>query len=130
MREEIKDFEKHQVEKGEIYEMHFSTKGIFSFAKKALIEQRLRSMKEIELLKLVQTQEEAIATIKIVENPLPLAFILGGIVAVFASSMIFLSLGKIYKIANTPLGVGLGWAVPVIAGAFLISVLRREGVLN
>lgn len=126
--------EKDFLMKGDKVRLTFSAGGLFKATKQALIRQRLTSIKEISVTEIAYTNTEMVVTARVVENPLPVAFLVGGIIAVAAGATVYLSLVKVERIIENPAGAlavgGFGAIFWSIAVGILVVVLSKKSFLK
>lgn len=118
------------VQTGDRLRLTFSAGGVFAFAKRFLIEQRLKAQQGFRIEQIDYTPTELVATVVVVENPLPVALIAGAFIAAAASTFVFLSLVKVERIIQSPAGAlavgGIGAILAALAIGIVVSTFRTR----
>lgn len=115
---------------GDRAKLTFVAGGLFRSTKQTLIRARLSAMKEIRVETIDYTPDEMRVTVLVVQNPLPVAFLVGGIIAVAASVAVYASLVKVEKLVASPAGGlligGLGVVVVAIGVTLVANLVFRR----
>ena len=110
---------------GDTVEIRFRAMGMLlvNAAQAAAIEAAIKKFKQFDLRRIHYAENSITYQLKVVKNPVTLTLIIYSIVVVSAALLIFLSLDKIYKIAESPGSISSGlWAI--VAGLVVLALLK------
>lgn len=121
----------YQATTGETLEMHYSIMSLPLIDKwqRASILKKINSDSHFKVQSVDYINNDLIITVKVIDNPVPVAALVIAVSGVLGTFFIMNSLKSVYKIVEKPAGALLttGTAIGVIAGIFALGGLLKRG---
>lgn len=131
-RRDILNPKSHIARVGEVYELTFTLIGIpfLEAPQTAVILTKINSDERFKVKNIDSRAGTLIVTVEIIKNPFPIIIVIEAVTVSLIGLFIYLSLGKVEQIINTPEGktnnlatsLGISAAIVVLAGALLKKV--------
>jgi len=122
----VGEWESYPMKMGDVFRLTYK-KGFLTTQGQidAVINEVARD-ERFRILDYKDTDASLVLTVKILQNPIPIAVLVAAIAAASIAVFLFLSLDKIEQIASTPAGIGF-MVVALIAGIFVLRGLLKGG---